>query len=390
MASKNKNLQKNASSPAVTVTEKIPLVSVIIPMYNAAKLIPLTFETLLYQTMKDFEVVVIDDYSTDNSVEVVENFKPAFLKQGIKLHVIKLPKNTGMPYLPRNVGINFARGKYIAFLDNDDFFTKTALEELSTIAEDYQADVVNMPEVFYVEDNGNMGLEELLDPANHKIRNCQGAKPVRIEQVTAVSDNPDERIKLWLTNQFHWATWTTFCKRDFWVANQINFPFMPVSDDMLANFACLCLGKKVLLVPNILYIQRERTNSISHEKGDVEKFFHRWVSNLTLGFKAFEQIMNNIPFLAKRPDYQYAILDWFFKRGMTDARHFPKAYSQFSPALLNQFVRKEFHSDDAAFASYLFDLVNIYRIQAGQLQSENHKLRSILQAIRAKSLNQSH
>ena len=54
--------------------EKIPLVSVIIPMFNAAKFITQGLESLAYQTMKDFEVVVVDDCSTDNSVEVVENF----------------------------------------------------------------------------------------------------------------------------------------------------------------------------------------------------------------------------------------------------------------------------------------------------------------------------
>ena len=64
--------------------EKIPLVSVIIPMFNAAKFISQTLESLLYQTLKDFEVVIVDDCSTDNSVEVVESFKPQFNSGGGK------------------------------------------------------------------------------------------------------------------------------------------------------------------------------------------------------------------------------------------------------------------------------------------------------------------
>ena len=63
-------------------TEKSPLVSVIMPMYNSAQFIPQTLESLLYQTMKNFEVIVIDDCSTDNSVEVVESFKPKFAVGG--------------------------------------------------------------------------------------------------------------------------------------------------------------------------------------------------------------------------------------------------------------------------------------------------------------------
>ena len=63
--------------------EKIPLVSVIIPMYNSAKFISQTLESLLYQTMKDFEVVVVDDCSSDNSVEVVESFEPKFISGGV-------------------------------------------------------------------------------------------------------------------------------------------------------------------------------------------------------------------------------------------------------------------------------------------------------------------
>ncbi|MBR4152209.1 MAG: glycosyltransferase family 2 protein [Selenomonadaceae bacterium] len=79
---KNKNRRQEINSPVVSVTEKIPLVSVVIPMYNAARFVSQTLESLLYQTMKDFEVVVVDDCSTDNSVEVVESFKEKFTNWG--------------------------------------------------------------------------------------------------------------------------------------------------------------------------------------------------------------------------------------------------------------------------------------------------------------------
>ena len=70
MASKNKKARRddlNDASRPLDATSRCPLVSVIIPMYNATKFIPQTLESLLYQTMQDFEVIVIDDCSTDEA-----------------------------------------------------------------------------------------------------------------------------------------------------------------------------------------------------------------------------------------------------------------------------------------------------------------------------------
>ena len=123
-------------------------------------------------------------------------------------------------------------------------------------------------------------------------------------------------------------------------------------------------------VPNITYIQRQRSDSISRENDDLEKFFHKWLSNLALGFKAFDEIMSRIPFFDEHPDYRYAVLDWFFNRGIDDAKRFPEAYIQIHPALLDKLAEREFHSDDATFAAYLFNTVNIYRLQLIRLQQE--------------------
>ncbi len=175
------------------MAEKIPLVSVIIPMYNAAKFITQTLECLLYQSMKDFEVVVADDCSTDNSIEVVQNFASNF---GGRLKIIKLPKNTGTPDIPRNEAIKVADGKYVTFLDDDDFFTPPALEELSTLAEEFQADVVHTDEFFAFDSTGKnfSSFEDLVSNETFTVKTCRKANSQPLQQATEISADISERM----------------------------------------------------------------------------------------------------------------------------------------------------------------------------------------------------
>lgn len=312
---RNAKLRRRESNPsAAMVTEKIPLVSVIIPMYNSAKFIPQTLESLLYQTMKDFEVIVADDCSTDNSVEVVESFKEKFANGRVKLSVIKLPKNTGTPGLPRNIGIQFACGKYIAFLDSDDLFTKTALEELSTLAEEYQADVVHLRNNFIL----------------------WGGKPLKIDDPAFTNMNE-------LTNPKNFSLQEH--KRDSITS--------PTLDSDLA--------------PNVVYIARPRLGSASRYKASAEKsFLKEWIT-LKNGFVEFVRIMNKLDFFNNHRDYHYAVLDWFVN---VRFMHIAQYYLNNRPFKLNDIINEDFHSDDAALSSYLFNTVNIQRLQIMHLQQE--------------------
>ena len=96
-----------------------PTVSVIIPAYNAAPWIAETIDSVLNQTFKDFEVIVVDDGSTDATAEVVASYKP---------QVQYLYKNNGGPSSARNTGICAACGRYIAFLDADDLWLPEKLQ----------------------------------------------------------------------------------------------------------------------------------------------------------------------------------------------------------------------------------------------------------------------
>ena len=108
-------------------------VSTIIPTYNCESYIKETLESVLSQTYKDIELIVVDDGSTDRTREIIESFKP-------RLKYILQDKNTG-PSAARNKGIEQAKGKYIAFLDHDDVWMPNKIEEQIKLLESNKKDV---------------------------------------------------------------------------------------------------------------------------------------------------------------------------------------------------------------------------------------------------------
>ena len=101
----------------------IPKVSVIIPCYNGAKWIRDTINSVLNQTYQEFELIIVDDGSTDNLKKIIENYL-----SDERVRYIQHKKNRGIP-AARNTGIKTSKGKYIAFLDQDDVWLKTKLEK---------------------------------------------------------------------------------------------------------------------------------------------------------------------------------------------------------------------------------------------------------------------
>lgn len=107
----------------------MPFLSVIIPLYNKGFIISETLQSVLAQTFTDFEVVVINDGSTDNGFEIVSQF----LDERIKCFQ---QKNKGVA-AARNLGIAKAKGEFIAFLDADDYWYPNHLEELVKLINDF-------------------------------------------------------------------------------------------------------------------------------------------------------------------------------------------------------------------------------------------------------------
>ena len=115
-----KIVKKPIVSDVVKKTEK-PLVSIVVPAHNAAEFIDDTIHSVLGQTYEDFELIVVDDASSDATLEVVEQFSDA------RIRVIKCKRNGGAAKA-RNRGVLAARGRYICFLDADDLWQPDKLE----------------------------------------------------------------------------------------------------------------------------------------------------------------------------------------------------------------------------------------------------------------------
>jgi len=117
------------------VNEK-PKVSVIIPTYNRAELLPRAIQSVLNQTFQDFEIIVVDDSSTDNTEEVIKEFQ----EQDKRIKYIKHDKNKGGS-AARNTGIKVAQGEYIAFQDSDDEWLPEKLEKQMKVLENASSKV---------------------------------------------------------------------------------------------------------------------------------------------------------------------------------------------------------------------------------------------------------
>lgn len=125
----------------------LPLITVVMPNYNGHRFVEQAIDSVIAQTYSNFELIVVDDCSTDNSLQLIQ--KKASLDNRIK--ILALKKNAGVANA-RNVGIAAAKGKYIAFLDNDDLWVEDKLERQLMLAEK-GADIVYCSYDFIDENN---------------------------------------------------------------------------------------------------------------------------------------------------------------------------------------------------------------------------------------------
>ena len=125
-----------------------PLISIITPAYNAGKYISETIDSVINQTYKNWELILVDDCSVDNTSEIIKEYR----QKDSRIKYFKLDKNSGVAGIPRNFGIEKAKGNFIAFIDADDIWLPEKLEKQMQFMQQTNADLVYTNVIYFYHD----------------------------------------------------------------------------------------------------------------------------------------------------------------------------------------------------------------------------------------------
>ena len=351
---------------------QIPVISVIIPMYNAEKYIGDCLNSILNQTFQDFEVIVIDDCSTDNSVSVVESYVDKF---NGRLTFTRTKKNSGGGgYVPRNRGLSLSRGEYIFFVDADDFIIKTALEVLHTAATQVEADVVYTSSYYLCSDDEKFAL--IMD-GEESLAQQKGLK----SSITLIQDSSNRNLqKLLLESGFFHTPWTKFVRRDFLINNKIEFPKIISGGDFIWTIQVLYYAKKLLRLPVALYFYRNNvSSSVTRQKRALNEQIITCIRAFLLGTKALQDLSNRIDLLKQNPHYFKAAVEPFFINCLN--RTF-KERMHLDSQDFYEILYRGFGKDSDSIVPFLFTAIDE---QQKELLIANHRLAELEDKLKSKS-----
>lgn len=221
-----------------------PKISVVVPVYNAANYLAQCLESILSQSLKEFEVIVIDDGSTDDSLLILRKFQQNDNRITIYCQDHKYAGAA------RNLGIKNCRGKYLLFLDSDDFFEKDMFQSLYDLAEKDDSDVVICNFEKFDATTGK-------DVGKYCIR----------EQYINISPFSPTQIPNKLFQIINPAPWNKLFRASVVKDHHINFENTISANDVTFVYTMLALAKKISIVDHtFVHYRTNQTGNISAKR----------------------------------------------------------------------------------------------------------------------------
>lgn len=254
---------------------KLPLFSIVVPIYNVENYLKECLDSVVGQTFSDFECIMVNDGSTDHS----ESIARQYVNRDCRFAIYS-QENQGLSGA-RNTGIQHSNGKYVVFLDSDDFIKSTALEKLSEIVEKEQPDVIVSSSIAYYDDSRKLIPREWDIPEKW---NCQG------QLLDIISDSPN----------FVLAAWCLVVKRAYLLEKQLMFyPHLKHEDELWVP-QVIVNAKKIAINPNPYYCGRcDRVGSITQTPNIRKSFDKIFIVDELLRFSE-KQSKENAKYIKKR------------------------------------------------------------------------------------------
>ena len=218
--------------------------SIIIPVFNSEKFIKECVQSVLSQNFNNLEIILINDYSTDRSGKICKELK---LNNLNKLKLIQNKKNLGVG-ASRNIGLNLANGKYIIFLDSDDYLIQNSLDYLYK-----RIKLKDYPEVIF-----NHIIQNKEPKTNLNILKYFGEKKLFKNQFL------NKTIK---KNIILNECWRIVVSKNLIIRNKINFENIKIAEDVSFVFKILTHMKNIIINKNKFLFHRSRLDSLKYTKG---------------------------------------------------------------------------------------------------------------------------
>lgn len=217
--------------------------SIIVPMYNVEQYLDKCIQSIVSQTVSDYEVILVNDCSTDRTLEIAQSWKDRF----DRIKIINKPKNSGLSDT-RNVGMDVSKGDYIVFVDSDDYIENGALEVFYRIINGYAPDIIYAG---FIKEN-EQGVKK------HKFGFISESERI-------YSSQDYMRSELKHRNLFAGAQFGIY-RRDMLINNRLYFKSGILHEDEEWTPRVLMKAKSVYLSNNYFYHYLKRDGSITTKK----------------------------------------------------------------------------------------------------------------------------
>ncbi len=267
-----------------------PSVSIIVPVYNTSSYLKRCLDSLLKQTLKEIEIICVNDGSTDDSLSILMEYS----RKDPRIFIVsQVNLGRGATY---NAGLNVAQGKYIAFLDSDDFVKDTMYDEMVKI--------INLvPSLDFIKSNSYIAFY-----GDHQ-EIVQTIPPEKCNNLITDMTQIPELVS------GHVSHWCGLYNREFLKKNNIHFNDKQkyVPDISFMYRVWLCAKKAIIISKPYVFYQKDRNGSAVQSKSHISFAFLEEYQNITQLMEKQKNISKKIWRIKAQVEFKHLCFEWGYR-----------------------------------------------------------------------------